>query len=87
MLRLKTPPPADFEASLSFTIRGGQKWKSVGIVFDSARRVRRASRRPVRALFADARRGRVGAFEESRFVLRGSQPRPERESPPPRRAL
>lgn len=35
MLRLKTPPPADFEASLSFTIRGGQKWKSVGIVFDS----------------------------------------------------
>jgi hypothetical protein len=36
MLRLKTTPPADFDASLSFTIRGGQKWKSVGIVFDSA---------------------------------------------------
>ncbi len=35
-LRLKTAPPPDFEASLSFTIRGGQKWKSVGIVFDSA---------------------------------------------------
>lgn len=36
VMRLKTAPPADFEASLSFTIRGGQKWKSVGIVFDSA---------------------------------------------------
>ena len=35
-LRLKTAPPTDFEASLSFTIRGGEKWKSVGIVFDSA---------------------------------------------------
>lgn len=35
-MRLKAAPPADFEASLSFTIRGGQKWKSVGIVFDSA---------------------------------------------------
>lgn len=35
-MRLKSAPPADFEASLSFTIRGGQKWKSVGIVFDSA---------------------------------------------------
>jgi len=35
-LRLKSAPPADFEASLSFTIRGGQKWKSVGIAFDSA---------------------------------------------------
>ncbi len=33
-LRLKPAPPVDFEASLSFTIRGGQKWKSVGIVFD-----------------------------------------------------
>jgi len=33
-LRLKPAPPADFEASLSFTIRGGQKWKSVGIAFD-----------------------------------------------------
>ncbi|MCB1279289.1 PSD1 and planctomycete cytochrome C domain-containing protein [Prosthecobacter sp.] len=35
VMRLKSAPPADFEASLSFTIRGGQKWKSVGIVFDS----------------------------------------------------
>jgi len=35
-LRLKSAPPIDFEASLSFTIRGGQKWKSVGIAFDSA---------------------------------------------------
>jgi hypothetical protein len=35
-LRLKSAPPADFEASLSFTIRGGQKWKSIGIAFDSA---------------------------------------------------
>ena len=34
-MRLKSSPPADFEASLSFTIRGGQKWKSVGIAFDS----------------------------------------------------
>ena len=34
-LRLKSAPPADFEASMSFTIRGGQKWKSVGIAFDS----------------------------------------------------
>jgi hypothetical protein len=33
-LRLKSAPPADFEASLSFTIRGGQKWKSIGIAFD-----------------------------------------------------
>jgi hypothetical protein len=33
-LRLKPAPPADFEASLSFTIRGGQKWKSIGIAFD-----------------------------------------------------
>jgi hypothetical protein len=37
-LRLKPAPPTDFEASLSFTIRGGQKWKSVGIAFDSANR-------------------------------------------------
>lgn len=35
-LRLKPAPPADFETSLSFTIRGGQKWKSIGIAFDSA---------------------------------------------------
>lgn len=26
--------PADFDASVSFTIRGGEKWKSVGIAFD-----------------------------------------------------
>ena len=36
VMRLKAEPPIDFETSLSFTIRGGQKWKSVGIVFDSA---------------------------------------------------
>lgn len=36
LMRLKPTPPADFEASVSFTIRGGQKWKSVGLVFDSA---------------------------------------------------
>jgi hypothetical protein len=35
VLKLKTPPPVDFAASVSFTIRGGQKWKSVGLVFDS----------------------------------------------------
>ena len=35
-LRLKPEPPDDFNANLSFTIRGGEKWKSVGIVFDSA---------------------------------------------------
>lgn len=35
-LRLKPAPPTDFEASLSFTIRGGQKWKSVGIMFDTS---------------------------------------------------
>lgn len=34
MLQLKEPPPADFEAGLEFTIRGGQRWKSVGLVFD-----------------------------------------------------
>ena len=33
-LLLKPAPPVDFEASLSFTIGGGQKWKSVGIAFD-----------------------------------------------------
>lgn len=36
VLRLKQAPPADFDATVSFTIRGGQKWKSVGLVFDSA---------------------------------------------------
>ncbi|MCB1225722.1 MAG: DUF1553 domain-containing protein [Verrucomicrobiales bacterium] len=33
-LRLQTVPPADFEARLSFTIHGGEKWKSVGLMFD-----------------------------------------------------
>ncbi|MBX7207792.1 MAG: PSD1 and planctomycete cytochrome C domain-containing protein [Verrucomicrobiaceae bacterium] len=36
VMQLKAEPPADFDASVSFTIRGGQKWKSVGFVFDSA---------------------------------------------------
>ncbi|MBE2283440.1 MAG: PSD1 domain-containing protein [Prosthecobacter sp.] len=36
VLQLKTAAPADFDATVSFTIRGGQKWKSVGLVFDSA---------------------------------------------------
>lgn len=35
ILKLKPAPPADFDATLSFTIRGGEKWKSVGLVFDS----------------------------------------------------
>ena len=35
-LQLKPVPPADFEATLGLTIRGGEKWKSVGIVFDMA---------------------------------------------------
>lgn len=34
MLQLKEKPPSDFEAGLEFTIRGGQRWKSVGLVFD-----------------------------------------------------
>jgi len=34
LMKLTTPPPADFDAKVSFTIRGGQKWKSVGLVFD-----------------------------------------------------
>ena len=36
VLQLKPLPPADFDASVTFTIHGGQKWKSVGLVFDSA---------------------------------------------------
>lgn len=36
LMKLTTPPPANFEAKVSFTIRGGQKWKSVGLVFDLA---------------------------------------------------
>jgi hypothetical protein len=35
VMHLKAGAPADFEASLIFNIRGGKKWKSVGIVFDS----------------------------------------------------
>ena len=34
LMQLTTTPPADFDAKVSFTIRGGQKWKSVGLVFD-----------------------------------------------------
>lgn len=34
MLQLKQAPPSDFEANVEFTIRGGQRWKSVGLVFD-----------------------------------------------------
>jgi hypothetical protein len=33
-LRLKTPPPADFQARARFTITGGRQWQSVGIAFD-----------------------------------------------------
>lgn len=33
-LRLRTPPPANFEARLRFVTRGGETWKSVGIAFD-----------------------------------------------------
>jgi hypothetical protein len=36
LMQLTTPLPADFDATVSFTIRGGQKWKSVGLVFDLA---------------------------------------------------
>ncbi len=36
LMQLTTPPPADFDAKMSFTLRGGQKWKSVGLVFDLA---------------------------------------------------
>lgn len=36
LMQLTTTPPADFDAKVSFTIRGGQKWKSVGLVFDLA---------------------------------------------------
>ena len=36
VIQLKAAPPSDFDASVSFTIRGGQKWKSVGLIFDSA---------------------------------------------------
>ncbi len=33
-LRLKTPPPENFEATLKYTPTGGDMWKSVGITFD-----------------------------------------------------
>lgn len=36
VLQLKQPPPVNFDASVSFTIRGGQKWRSVGLLFDRA---------------------------------------------------
>lgn len=35
-LRLKTPPPENFEAVLKYTPTGGEMWKSVGITFDVA---------------------------------------------------
>lgn len=34
-LRLREPVPADFDATLKFTILGGSQWRSVGIAFDS----------------------------------------------------
>ncbi|MFP6573997.1 MAG: DUF1549 domain-containing protein, partial [Pirellulaceae bacterium] len=33
-LRLQVTPPRDFEAAVRFTIRGGSKWRSVGLGFD-----------------------------------------------------
>ena len=33
-LRLQVTPPRDFEAMVRFTIRGGSKWRSVGLGFD-----------------------------------------------------
>lgn len=35
-LRLRTPPPENFEATLKYTPTGGEMWKSVGITFDVA---------------------------------------------------
>ncbi|WP_020471127.1 PSD1 and planctomycete cytochrome C domain-containing protein [Zavarzinella formosa] len=35
-LKLKQQPPENFEATLKFQTIGGEMWKSVGIVFDSA---------------------------------------------------
>lgn len=34
-MHLKSATPSDFDVSTSFTIRGGEKWKSVGILFDA----------------------------------------------------
>jgi len=34
-LRLRLTPPKNFEATLRFTIRGGSKWRSVGLGFDA----------------------------------------------------
>lgn len=34
VLRLKGPPPRDFEARLTFAVTGGNTWKSIGIAFD-----------------------------------------------------
>ena len=36
LLELQATPPADFEASTSFTVHGGERYKSVGIAFDVA---------------------------------------------------
>ena len=35
VMQLKPTPPQDFDATVSFTVHGGQKWKSVGLVFDA----------------------------------------------------
>ena len=35
VLRLRSPVPRDFQATLRFTPTGGQTWKSVGITFDA----------------------------------------------------
>ena len=36
VLRLIARPPRDFEVTLRFTIRGGRRWRSVGVGFDAA---------------------------------------------------
>ena len=36
LMQLSTRPPADFDAKIGLTIRGGEKWKSAGLVFDFA---------------------------------------------------
>ncbi|MEZ5940803.1 MAG: PSD1 and planctomycete cytochrome C domain-containing protein [Planctomycetaceae bacterium] len=36
VLELKQEPPVDFAATLKFTTTGGDRWKSIGILFDSS---------------------------------------------------
>ena len=36
VLRLIGRPPRDFEVTMRFTIRGGSRWRSVGVAFDAA---------------------------------------------------